>query len=96
MPQVLLVSGHASGAVRVWELKSQLGGEAAAGRCVHYSRAGAGYPAVGCPVVMPAQCCVLEFAAVPPYSTGGVHFALTKSLGGMHAAPVTAAALLDG
>jgi hypothetical protein len=27
---------------------------------------------------------------------GGVHFALTKSLGGMHAAPVTAAALLDG
>ena len=31
MPQVLLVAGHASGAVRVWELKSQLGGEGAAG-----------------------------------------------------------------
>lgn len=29
-------------------------------------------------------------------TAGGVHFALTKSLGGMHAAPVTAAALLDG
>lgn len=50
--QVLLVAGHASGAVRVWELKTQLG--------------------------------------------GGVHFALTKSLAGMHAAPITAAALLDG
>lgn len=37
-------------------------------------------------------------AALParPAFTGGVHFALTKSLGGMHAAPVTAAALLDG
>ncbi|KAL4426026.1 hypothetical protein ABPG75_010042 [Micractinium tetrahymenae] len=49
---VLLLVGHASGAVRVWELKTQLG--------------------------------------------GGVHFALTKSLTGMHAAAVTAAVLLDG
>ncbi|KAL4853637.1 Vacuolar protein sorting-associated protein 8 [Chlorella vulgaris] len=49
---VLLLVGHAGGAVRIWELKTQLG--------------------------------------------GGVHFALTKSLAGMHATAVTAAALLDG
>lgn len=93
---VLLLVGHASGAVRVWELKTQLGGG-----WVGRSGTGVGWgQAAGLnlwrTVTRVMWACAASSPACSTSPAGGVHFALTKSLAGLHAAAVTAAALLDG
>lgn len=101
---VLLLAGHASGALRVWELKTQLGGEWGA------SGVGVGEGAWPERIANTPQneqhqepSCAAKPALLPlptahrPHPTpGGVHFAAAKTLGGVHATAVTAAALLDG
>ena len=98
---VLLLVGHASGAVRIWELKTQLGGKCEAccstGAAVSHgirTAQPAPYHFYLPPDALPTAAAAA--AVLTSWPTGGVHFALTKSLAGMHATAVTAAALLDG